>query len=176
MGTFYSAPATSAQPTTIYGGAVSLNGTLLKYNTLDNYYSDSTHTINMQQLKWTATGAGTVAAFSYSYSPVYPKYSGSISLSDTFIKANGISISLSGISNVSTNVYVSLYQGSNMLTKYLTVPSGTVNFTSADLSGFVTNTPLTIHLFFINSTIVNVGLVKYGFTNTLNYNKLSYLK
>jgi hypothetical protein len=176
IASFFSAPATSVTPTNISAGTVSLNGTTLKYNAPQNYYSDTTHHVNMQQLNWNATGAGTVAAFSYSYTPIYPKCTGGFSTLDTCIKANGIGIALNGISNVTSNVTIALYQGVNTISKTITAPNGSVYFTPSELSSFAVNVPLTINILLVNLANANVGSVNYGFVNTLTYNKFSYLK
>lgn len=176
LANFYSSAANNTAPTSIYAGTVSVNSNGLKFNNSSNYYIDTTHTINIHQLNWAAIGTGTVSSFTYSYSPLYPKYSGTLSLQDTCIKSSGINISLTGITNANSGIIISVYQGSNRVSKNFNAVSGTVNFSSTDLAGLTINSPLTISVYFINMNIVNVGSVNYTVTTFYQYIKFSYLK
>lgn len=173
---FYSGPSSNIVPPSIYAGTVAVNNYTLNLKNTLNFYVDTTHLINIQQLNWTATGSGTVAAFTYSYMPVYPKYSGVITVLDTCVKSTGFNISLSGIVNANAGVTIDVYQGSTKVSKKLNTSSGIVNFSASDLSSLTVNTPLTISLMFANLSHVNIGSVNYGITTTYQYIKFSNLK
>ncbi|MGZ8891193.1 MAG: hypothetical protein ACXW0J_07315 [Nitrososphaeraceae archaeon] len=176
LANFYSSAANNTAPTSIYAGTVSVNSNGLKFNNSSNYYIDTTHTINIHQLNWSAIGTGTVSSFIYSYSPLYPKYSGTLLLQDTCVKSNGINISLTGITNANSGVIIRVYQGPNMVTKTINAPSGTVNFSSSDLAGLTVNAPLTISVYLLDMNIVSVGSINYTAACFYQYIKFSYLK
>lgn len=176
IASFYQSPMSSVSPTNIYAGTVTVNGANLDYSPPQNYYIENTHSVSMNSLVWNATGSGTVTPFSYTYTPVYPKISGAINISDTCYKSSGISVSLSGISNASGSTIVYLYQGSNSLSKSIFTSAGTVNFTPTELSSFATNSSLSIMVFLTNVSQQTIGSVKYQFSGTYTYTKFSYLK
>ncbi len=177
VASFYSAPSSPSLPTNIYVGNVSVNNKILQFNTGQGYYIDTTKNINMNQLVWNVAGSGTVTAFSHTHTAVYPKYTSSnISSLDTCLKANGFTVNVSGITNTNANTTISVFQGSNSINKYITGSSGSVTFSSADLSAFSTNSFLSIYVFLINTSTVSIGSVSYDFTDTYAYYKFSYLK
>lgn len=176
IATFYESAMSSSVPTNIYAGTVTVNSLPMTYNSPQNYYYEPSHTANMHTLSWTATGSGTVSAFSYSYTPAYPKVATPISLPDTCYKASGISVSLNGISNSNGGAMVYIMQGSTPVYKSLFTATGTVTFTSSDLSGFNVNSPIYIQVFLTNTIQPSVGNVTYQFTSTYTYMKYSYLK
>lgn len=176
IASFYQDVMSSVSPVEIYAGTVTINGMNLDYTPPQNYYIENTHSSNMTTLVWAASGSGTVTPFSYTYTPVYPKISGPIVLQDTCHKSSGISISLSGINSSSGGTSVYLYEGSHSASKTFFGTSGTVNFTSSDLSSFSPNNPLTIMILLANANPISVGSVKYQFTSTYTYTKFSYLK
>ncbi|MCW3077483.1 MAG: hypothetical protein JWO32_2092 [Bacteroidetes bacterium] len=175
---FYATAPSSVAPTTIYGGSVTLNGITLPFNATSNYYySGSGSGINITgNLTWSATGSGTVMAFSKSFIPNYPKYTGGSSLPDTCVKANGISITISGVTNNQNSVNVYLYSGSTSVFKYIFGSNGTVNFTPSELVNFPVNQPFNINVGLANVFSATINGVKHGFTNNLNYQKMCYLK
>lgn len=176
IASFYESPMSSTAPVNVYAGTVTVNGINMDYTPPQNYYIENTHTANMKTLVWSASGSGTVTPFSYTYTPVYPKITGPIVLQDTCHKLTGISISLSGVSSLSGSASVFLYEGNSSVSKTFFGTSGTVNFTSADLSVFSPNNPLTIMVLLINTNQLAVGNIKYQFASTYTYTKFSYLK
>lgn len=173
---FYSAPVTSVMPIYIYAGLVSLNGTNIPYQN-SFYYIISNPSVNIAgPLVWNVTGSGTLAAYTHSFTPFYPKYTGGNSLPDTCIKANGITINISGVTNNLNSVIISIYSGPSTLTKYILGSTGSVNFTSAELANFTVNSSLTIIINLSNLYSATYNGIKHGFTNNIQYTKYSYLK
>ena len=174
--TFYAAPSGSVTPTTVYAGTVSLNGFTLP-NTGTSYFVIGSAPVNISNsLTWNVTGSGTVTPFSQSFTPNYPKYTGGNLLPDTCIKANGITINISGVSNNQNTSSVYLNAGSNSIYKYILGSNGTVTFSPSELSGFTTNQTITILVLIGNYYSATLGGIKRGFSNTLQYTKYSYLK
>ena len=176
---FYASPATTSAPTNIYAGAVSANGTILQYQTPYNIYTDSTHLVNIHHMAFSATGAGTVTAFSYSYTPVYPELTSPIVLADTCVKSNGINISVPSVNNLNTSIHITIYQGtSTNISKYINSASGgTVTFSASDLTGFVGDYPITIVVSLYNlQSNATVGSAVYGISSGLTYQRFCYLK
>ncbi len=173
---FYATPPTSVAPTSVSAGTVSLNSTVLNPSNLP-YENPFPMNINIHgSLNWNVTGSGTITAFTYSYLPSYPKYTGGNLLPDTCIKANGISIQISGVSNApGASVSVILSQNTTIF-KYILGTSGTVTFSAAELSSYSTNSPIVILIMVSNITSATLGGIKHGFSNSLHYTKYSYLK
>ena len=173
---FYTEPLTAATPTLISGGTVTLNGTNVPFQT--NFYTFiGSSPINLTSpLNWSVSGSGTVTAFSQSFTPSYPQYTGGNLLPDTCIKANGITMNVSGVSNNQSGVIVQLYSGANYAFKYYLGTNGSVTFSAAELSSFTINNPLTIAVSLTNVYSATLGGIKRGFTNSLQYSKFSYLK
>ncbi|MBL7912397.1 MAG: hypothetical protein JNJ41_15155 [Bacteroidia bacterium] len=174
---FYSSPVTSSSLSLVNAGAVTLNSisipTLgLKYGIIFN------SPVNLlSSLNWSVTGSGTITAFSHSFTPSYPKYSGGNLLPDTCSKLAGITLTISGVTNnIGNVVIVQLFGGSANSVKYILTSNGTISFTSQELASFPTNTNLSIQLGFANFTYATYSGIKHGFSNNLQYIKYAYLK
>ncbi len=173
---FYSQPPSSTLPTNVSGGTVTLNGTTITA-VGDVYYISNNLPINITgSLAWNVSGSGTVTAFSQSFIPSYPKYSGGNLLPDTCIKANGITINISGVTNNQSSVSVSLYSGTSSINKYILGSSGAVSFYPSELNAFTINSSISINVIMSNQYTAILGGIKRGFANTLQYTKYSYLK
>lgn len=157
----------------ISAGNVSLNDSDLNF-VLDNYMK--VNPINISQtLKWKATGSGTITPFTYTFVPSYPNYTGGSLLPDTCTLASGITLTVSGVSNLTGVVWVSVSQSSSGYTK--DIPgNGTISFSASELSGFSINSNIQIEIRLQNTTSQNLGGVLHSFNNSLIYNKIAYLK
>ncbi len=173
---FYSAPVSLVLPTYVSGGTVTLNGINIPYQGSSYYISNNLPTAISGTITWSVSGSGTVTAFSQSFIPNYPKYTGGNLLPDTCLKANGITINISGVTNNHNSVGVSLNSGSSSTFKYITSSNGTITFSASELSAFPTNSQLLIIINLSNIYSAALGGTKRGFANTLQYTKYSYLK
>jgi hypothetical protein len=173
---FYVAPVSSVPPTNIAAGSVSLNGTNIPFSGSSYNITSNVPTSIAGTLNWNVTGSGTVTAFSQSLTASYPKYTGGNVLPDTIVKANGVSINITGVTNNLNSVLVSLYGGSASATKYVLGSSGTVTFSPAELSAFPVNTSITLLITANNIFSANLGGIKRGFTNGFQYTKFCFLK
>lgn len=175
---FYATPPTSVAPTTIYAGTVTLNGTTIPFNSGTNsYYNATSSPINISgALSWSVSGSGTVTPFGQSFVPSYPKYTGGNLLPDTCVKANGVTINISGVTNNQNSVTVRLYSSSANAFKYIMGSNGSVNFSSADLNNFTVNQPVTIIVGCANIFSATHNGIKHGFINNISYQKTSYMK
>jgi len=178
---FYVSPPTTSAPVYTTAGNVNLNTVSLTPQFNSSYSTNNPCPINISGvLTWSVAGAGTITAFTYSYAPSYPKYSGFNLLPDTCIKANGINITINGVTNYnasgfSTGLSVHLIQNT-LVSKFLFGSSGTLNFSAAELSGFTINNPITIMVSLNNLTSVTIGGFKRDFSCLYTYQKISYLK
>ncbi len=177
IASFFATPITTVIPAYVPAGTVSLNGNVIPYS--NSYYS-ITNNLNFSisnNLNWNVSGSGTLTAFSHSYTPSYPKYTGGNLLPDTCVKANGLSFTINGVSNYTgLNINVLIYTNGASLTKIVPSNGGVVTITSAELASFPTN-----NLFFIlmnlgNYTTTNFGGLTQTYSNTLQYSKYCYLK
>lgn len=174
IASFYASPNPTSLTTYVNAGTVTVNGINMIQALPQSYYLENT-SVNMQTIVWSATGEGTVAPFSYSWTPIYPKISTPINIADTCYKSNGISVSLSGITNAgSVSVYLS--QGSTSISKNSSSANGTISFNASELSGFATNNSLTIAILLTNLKRQAIGSVSYELIANHNYTKFSYLK
>ena len=177
-GMFYDQPNSN---TKIFGGTVTVNSLSLTPDQGNFYMLYSPGQVNITSaLNWSVTGSGTVTAFSYSYVPSYPKYSGGNLLPDTCVKANGFSIVISGVSNhvsvFNSGVSVNLYQGSNQISKSIQTDSGTITFSAAELAAFNSNATVTLMIGISNINSVSLGGLYRTFNSSYQYNKSIYLK
>ncbi len=175
LGSFYSVLNST---TKINAGVVTLNNATIPFNNSSLFYTLSPNTsVNIAgSLTWSVSGSGTVTPFSQSFIPNYPKYTDGNLLPDTCIKANGITVNVSGVSNNQSGVFVSLSSGSNYIYKYYLGSNGSVTFSPAELNAFTTNNYLIIIVKLDNKYSATLGGIKRGFTNSLQYSKFSYLK
>src|SRR6218665_154010 len=74
----------------------------LPFSPATGYQNYNTERVNLPPpLNWVVSGSpsSTVVPFTYSHLPVIPQYSGYSALPDTCVKASGISLNISGMSN-----------------------------------------------------------------------------
>ncbi len=175
---FFTAPTSGIPSTNVNAGTVTINGVPLAYNNSPLlYYIYSGLTANITgSITWDVTGSGTVTAFNQSFVPSYPHYTGGGALPDTCIKANGITINITGVTNNQNSVVVYLNLGTANLYKYILGSNGSVTFSAAELASLSTNQVLTIDLFLTNAYTATHNGFKHGFTNGIRYTKYSYLK
>jgi hypothetical protein len=180
VASFYSAPVSSVAPTNIPAGTVSLNGSVLSFNSGTNLYSSvSGNSISIgNTLNWQVSGSGTVTAFSQSFTPSYPVYTGASSLPDTIRKSTGATITINGVSNNQNSVTIWLRDMNNASSnyKFLIGSNGSVTFVSGDLSSLTAGQPVFLTLNLANTYSVNHGGILRGFANTISYTKRCYLK
>jgi hypothetical protein len=159
----------------VYGGNVTFNDSTLNYS--GGIYGcgnplSACPKVNMRgPIKWDVPGSGTVTPFTYTFMPVYPIYTTGSQLQDTCVKANGITINLSGISNA-TSVFVSI----GGVGKTIMLPSSSVAFSTVDLASLPTNQNLIILIYISNKWTSTQGGILHGFNAVLEYYKYSYLK
>ncbi len=160
--------------TFIDGGTVSLNDSSLYF---DSESYESYTPINIKGLlKWKGTGAGSVPAFTFNYTASYPGFTGGSALPDTCIKANGITLNLNGITNITDWSVVYLSQGSINLTKSRDPNNTSIAFSTAELASFNVNLGIQIELTFFNIRKEIVDGIRRDFRNTVSYRKNSWLK
>jgi hypothetical protein len=179
---FYTGPAPAGPPQNVLAGIVALNTFSLNPESDNSYFSSSPNMTTISgPLNWSVSGSGDVAAFSYSYMPVYPKYTGGSLLQDTCTKSNGISINISGVTDYTTSALssgltVMLVQSSIISKPIFGTSGGTVTFSPAELTGFSTNSPITIFISIVNFNTVPINGVNRNFNCELTYQKYAYLK
>lgn len=157
----------------ISAGNVNLNDSVLDF-VVDQYLLANPINIS-QTLKWSATGSGTITAFTHTFVSSYPKYTGGNLLPDTCSKASGITLNISGVTNLTGFMYLVLSQASNQYQKDI-ASNGTVTFSASELSTFNTNANISFQLVFINTQRATLSGVLHSFNNTVYYNKFAYLK
>ncbi len=176
---FYSAPVTSGTYSLVSAGTVSLNS--VNIPTIGGgigYYIGNNAPVNLQlPLTWNVSGSVTLTAFSHSFVPTYPKFTGGNLMPDTCFKSAGITFTISGASNNPDNVVlIMLFSSSASALKYNFASNGTINFSAQDMASFSANSNLTIQVSWTNATYATYGGIKHCFTNNLKYIKYSYLK
>ncbi len=172
--TFYETPQSTTLPVNISGGTVTVNTQTLTYTTPYNSYL-ITGPASLNPLNISATGAGTVAAFNYSYTAVYPSCN-PITIADTVTIANGLTFNITNIANVNvTNVSIYI----NGISKQVPINGTTcmVAFTASELAGLTTNQQQVINVFLYNF-LPNavVGNVEYTRSTSFSFYKHAYFK
>jgi hypothetical protein len=168
----------------IPAGDVSINTISLTPDQSNFYqYQFLSGPINISNtLHWNVTGAGTITAFTHSYAPSYPHYSGADQLPDTCVKANGLSVTIAGVSNRSgiiPGLSILVYQSSPtyvQINKSTQTSSGTVSFSASELAGFDTGESLYLVVSINNYNSVNVANVYRAFSCDYQYTKEIYFK
>jgi hypothetical protein len=175
LAVFYDRPIKSSNSNYVSAGIVKLNDSVLYYNS--GLYSGY-HPINITApVKWTVTGSGTITPFDYTITPSYPKYTGGNLLPDTCIKANGITVTVSGVSNNTQGVSLFLNGSSGMTNKFISGSgNGSVTFTAADLASFNVNSSINLQLMMSNYNTQAVNGVVHSFVSTISYQKVIWLK
>ena len=85
------------QSTAVKVNSLSLNGTILKFNSIS--YIDTTGTISLPPITWIANGANGIPSFTYTNSNTLATYTGYNSLPDTIFRNQNITINITGVAN-----------------------------------------------------------------------------
>ncbi|MBS1651000.1 MAG: hypothetical protein JSU07_03230 [Bacteroidetes bacterium] len=169
-----------------FGGNFSLNNTPLSYTSgqYNNCYSSNgSLSVNISQTSTVScVGNTTVSAFTQTFMPNFPIYSGYNLIADTFSLASGVTVAIGGLSNFPSNnaLSVSIYNnyGSIMGYKTMSGSTGTLSFLSSDLIGAASNTnkPITISIEPVNFFYFNFGNQTRYISFMASFKKTVYLK
>jgi len=175
LAVFFDKPMKNSGSSYISAGTVKLNDSVLYYNS--GVYS-SYQLINITApVKWSVSGTGTITPFDFTITPSYPKYTGGNILPDTCIKANGMTITVSGVSNTNQGVSLFLNSSSVNLSKYISGNgNGSVIFTTTDLATFNVNSNIYLQLMMSNYNTQSINGVVHSFVSTTSYQKIIWLK
>lgn len=173
---FYSSPVPgTVVPTNVDAGLVTLNSQSLALLSGNNYVN--TLPINIQnQLIWSVAGSSIVPAFTHTQTPSYPVYTGGNLLPDTCSKASGFTLNVSGMSNTTGSVLVTVQQSSNIIIKQLSATNGTVFISTTDLANFTSNLDFSTTLSIGNYEYPVYSSKKFTFSSAITYRKQMYLK
>lgn len=166
---FYESPS----KTTAYvdAGTVTVNGVSLT-STSFGYQNYGTERVNLHNiLNWSVSGSptSTVVPFTYAHLPIMPQYSGHGLLPDTSVKANGISLNISGLSKFNV---ASLYLMQDAQNSFKMITgNGTVVFSAQELAAFKTTAPVLLMLSASNLSTVKIGEVPYNILYSTVFNK-----
>jgi len=95
---FSNSPTGYCNPSTaVKVNSVSLNGTILKFNS--SSYSDTTGYITLPPITWAVNGANGIPSFTYTNSNPLAAYTGYNSLPDTIFRNQNITINMTGVTN-----------------------------------------------------------------------------
>lgn len=167
---FYSA-ANSSQG--VNAGTVKLNNTTLKYDPSYQNYQDTTHMLNIHgACSWNVSGSANVPAITFSYSPVYPVFTGNAQLPDSVSRASGFTVNIAGASNIANNsVIVELYSGSTGVNKQIPPNQTSCTFSHSDLAALQNDPNAMLIILFGNTTTQVFGGKEYAFTASLEHIK-----
>jgi hypothetical protein len=130
-----------------YNGTVSLNGTVLKTESIGSYvyYLDTTNTLNLAaQRNFQFTSSTMLPSFTFNDPdafPIYPSGNGYL-VNDTLFKTQGLTLSLSGTSGYdeAACVIYEIGNASNSVSKVLPFGTSQFNISTGDLAGFTPGT------------------------------------
>ena len=174
ISSFYDKLADGVSPVNyVNAGNVSYNSIGLKPSA--TYYRDTTHLINVhsQNSIWSVSGNASVAAFSYTFTPSFPVFSGNAQLPDSISLFHGFTVNITGLSNMTeSSIPVTISDGITNITKSIPINQKSVTFSHDDLSS-LTTTPSGASFIVTFSNISNqtFGGKVYGIINTLEHIK-----
>jgi hypothetical protein len=154
---FFSSPSATNNPSLqIPVDSVFSNGTKLSYNTTSKEYDDTTLSIVYPPVTWKVNGSTPIPNFTYTDAHPLPNYTGYHSLPDSISHNSSLTVSLSGISNV-TNimVYISDDTGNNV-SRYLPSAATSAAFTSSEMMTLHPTSNAYISILCLKSSPMNV--------------------
>jgi hypothetical protein len=153
----------------VQAGNVTFNGTGLKFGGYS--YTDTTYLINYSVPNYTlnVSGSSQIDAFSTTFSPSYPSFTGDSLLPTTVSKSAGFSVNLgSSISNATDTCTIHLL-GSTV--KKIAPGQTSVTFTPADLSGIMVANGYYYELYLYHNQALIVNNKTYYVRSELQYTK-----
>lgn len=164
----------------IYNGAVTLNGKQLFNHECYQDYPPVYTQPNVSVLNWSITGGTNVSVMTQTLTANYPIYTGAAFLPDTCIKANGLVLNITGISNCNQNIaaikLIAAYPYTNNIYKNFNISNGSVSFSASEIASYLVNQSYYITFKLKNTYTGNNNGEKSGFSNSLIYSKKIYFK
>ena len=129
--------------------------------------------IHTQNSAWNVSGSNSVSAFSCTYTPTYPVFTGNALLPDSFSISSGVTINVSGISNMSqSSISVIISLGGVNVSKSIPINQTSCTFTPNELTSLSpTASGAVILLTFSNLSTKTLGGKLYGLDNSLEHIK-----
>lgn len=153
----------------VNAGNVNFNGTGLKFDTYN--YQDTTYAINYAPSTFTVnvSGSSQISAFTATFNPIYPVFTGDALLPITVSKSVGFTVNLgSSISNVTDTATIHLFTSS---LKKIAPGQTSITFTPSDLSGVMIGSGYPFELELVNNQSLNVNGTNYNIRQELLYKK-----
>jgi hypothetical protein len=153
----------------VSAGNVNVNGTGLYFNGVN--YEDTTYAINLSPATFSlnVSGSSQINAFTTTFNPVYPSFTGDALLPTSVSKSAGCTINLgNSINNVSDTSMIQLFTS---VVKKIAPGQTTVTFTPADLSGVMVGSGYYFELYMYNRQTLNVNGRPYYVRDGLQYTK-----
>ena len=174
ISSFYDKPTDGFTPFNyVNAGNVSFNSVVLKPSS--TYYKDTTHLINIhnQNSVWLVSGNANVAAFSHTFTPSFPVFSGNAQLLDSMSLFHGCTINISGLSNMTeAPIPVTISDGTTNITKSVLINQNSITFSPQDLSALSpTESGGSLIITFSRVSNQTLGGKLYGIINTLQHIK-----
>lgn len=167
---FYGA-ANSSQ--SVNAGTVKLNNTAFKWSQSYSRYQDTTHLLNIHGTNvWNVSGSANVPAITFSFSPVYPVFTGNAQLPDSVSRAAGFTVNIAGATNIANNgVNVELYTAGGGVNKQIPPNQTSCTFSHSDLAALQDDPNAMLIIVFGNTTTQVFAGREYAFSTTLEHIK-----
>jgi len=166
-------PTDAGATTFADAGTVSLENKNLTKQANNIYaYDDYLNPLTLSNITWNVTGNGSIPAFSKTVSRPLPTFSGFSTLPSTVSKASGITISLGSAVYAADSVIVMITSSNDAVLKSVSGNSGSVSFSSADLTKLNTSTVGSVSISPYNLSSETIGGKKYYFVNESSYLKM----
>jgi hypothetical protein len=153
----------------VSAGNVNVNGTGLYFNGVN--YEDTTYAINLSPATFSlhVSGSSQINAFTTTFNPVYPSFTGDALLPTTVSKSTGFTINLgSSISNMTDTATIHLL---GSVVKKIAPGQASVTFTPADISGIMVANGYYFELYVYNTQPLNINSNAYYLRTELQYTK-----
>jgi hypothetical protein len=166
-------PTDAGATTFADAGTVSLENKNLTKQANNIYaYDDYLNPLTLSNISWNVSGNGSIPSFSKTVDRPLPTFSGYSSLPATVSKATGISISLGSAVYAADSVIVMITSSNDAVLKSVAGNSGSVTFSSADLTKLNTSNVGSISISPYNLSSETIGGKKYYFVNESSYVKM----
>lgn len=172
---FFDQPLGSSNYNFVSAGTVTYNDSTMYFNSFS--YASSFPVSMVVPQKWNVSGSSYIPAFTYSCNPFFPDYTGQGLLPDTCVKANGLTLNISGISNYTGNSVVLSLSGPSSVNVTKSISgNGTITFTPSELSNFAVNTNSYLEINITNYKIETFSGLAFAIYNVRSHQKCIWMK
>jgi hypothetical protein len=161
--------STIDQTSSIRMSRVSLNNDSLTFSSVNQQYI-ATNTINLASESWVVAGANGIPSFTYINTNPHPSFDLVGGVPNTISKSAGVTFNFNNVSNISSNGFMTLTDGSGTTkgTFFTSIKSGnnSIIISPTILSAMITTTNALVNIYVSNSKVANISGKDFQFNHT----------